>query len=137
MPAGALLGEGGRLTILRHDGLPMPRPRAVTAIGYLFMAAGAVGFVYHVTELRIRNPIDLELLAVLMIRLLAIVSGAFMLRGANWARWLALVWVAYHVLLSARHSMSEMVTHLLLLSVVSFLLLRPDAASYFRGPSRL
>ena len=35
---------------------------------------------------------------------LAIVCGVFLLRGHNWARWLALAWIAFHVVLSAFHA---------------------------------
>jgi hypothetical protein len=57
----------------------------------------------------------------------------FMLRGCNWARWLLLVWIAYHVILSAFHSLSELVMHSLLFALVAYFLLRPQASAYFRG----
>ena len=31
-----------------------------------------------------------------IIRVAAIVGGAFMLRGHNWARWLVLAWIGFH-----------------------------------------
>ena len=107
------------------------RPPSVTAIGWLFIVAGTVGVTYHAKEFRI--PPSAEVLWVLLVRLLAIVCGLFVLRGANWARWLALAWVAYHVGLSALHSVSETAVHAALLAVVAFVLLRPRASAFFRA----
>jgi len=56
-----------------------------------------------------------------------------MLRGLNWARWLLLVWIAYHVLISAFHSLSQLITHGLLLAGVAYLLFRPAVSAHFRG----
>ena len=33
-----------------------------------------------------------------------IVAGVFMLYGHNWARWLLVVWLAFHVIVGALHS---------------------------------
>ena len=108
------------------------RPRSVTAISCLFIAAGIFGFAYHATEFRAQGPFQYELVWVIFVRLLAIVGGVFALRGANWARWLLLVWIAYHVGVSALHSLSELVMHSVLFVVVAYLLLRAQAAAYFR-----
>ena len=107
------------------------RPLSVTIIGCLFVAAGTVGLVYHATEFTTTNR-PLQLVLVCFVRLLAIVCGAFMLRGHNWARWGLLVWIAYHVILSAFHSVFEFVVHGLLLAVIAWFLLRPRASAYFR-----
>jgi hypothetical protein len=124
-------------TSLRSDKNPMTRrPRAVTLVSYLFIAAGIIGFAYHVSELQLRAPFAGDALEVLLLRLLALVAGIFMLRGANWARWIAILWLAYHVVLSAFHSWSETVMHVLLLAVITYVLLRRDAAEYFRGTTR-
>ena len=109
------------------------RPLSVTVIGWLFVAAGIVGVVYHATELDRRSPFESDVVWVLLVRLLAIVAGVFMLRGANWARWLAIAWIAYHVILSAFHSVSETVAHAVLFAVIAYVLLRPGASAYFRG----
>ncbi len=36
-----------------------------------------------------------------------------MLRGSNWARWLALAWIAFHVFLSFLHSWQQVLVHCL------------------------
>lgn len=86
---------------------------------------------YHLTELKALYR--QELVWVCFVRLLAILSGVFMLRGFNWARWLLIVWLAYHVVLSAFHSPMEVVVHGLLLCVVAYFLFRPAVSAYFRG----
>jgi hypothetical protein len=109
------------------------RPRSVTVISWLFVAAGAIGLAYHATEFKAQRPFQYEVVWVCLVRLLAILCGVFMLRGRNWARWLLLVWIAYHVILSAFHSLSELVVHSLLFAVVAYFLLRPQASAYFRA----
>jgi len=109
------------------------RPRSVTVISCLFIAAGVIGFAYHATEFRVQGPFQYELAWVIFVRLLAIVGGVFALRGANWARWLLLVWIAYHVGVSALHSLSELMMHGVLFVVVAYVLLRAQASAYFRN----
>lgn len=109
------------------------RPLSVTVISWLFIAAGTIGFVYHLTEFK--GQFKYELVWVCLVRLFAIVAGLFMLRGSNWARWLLLVWIVYHVILSAFHSLSELAVHSLLLVVVAYFLFRPKASAYFRAAS--
>jgi formate hydrogenlyase subunit 3/multisubunit Na+/H+ antiporter MnhD subunit len=109
------------------------RPLSVTIIGCLFLAAGAIGLAYHATELDVRRPLENDAVWVCFLRLVAIVCGVFLLRGANWARWLLLAWFAYHVALSALHSPFELAVHGALFVVIAYLLFRPEASVYFRG----
>jgi len=111
------------------------RPRSISVISWLFVAAGAIGLAYHATEFKVDRPFQYDVVWVCLVRLLAILCGVFMLRGSNWARWLLLVWIAYHVILSAFHSLSELAMHTLLLGVVAYFLFRPRASAYFRGAS--
>lgn len=113
-----------------------PRPRSVTAIAWLFIAEGTVGLCYHATEIHLRNPLENGAIWVCLVRLMAIVFGAFVLRGSNLARWLLLAWIAYHVVLSGFHSVFQLVVHGLLLGVITWLLVRPAASAFFRGGSR-
>lgn len=109
------------------------RPLPITLIGWLMIAAGVVGILYHAGELRTppANGSALFVLLVLALRLLAIVAGAFLLRGCNWARWLTVAWLALHVVISARNSWAEFGTHALLLVVFVFFLFRSCARQYF------
>jgi hypothetical protein len=106
------------------------RPLPVTVFGCLFIVAGLVGFVYHLTD----RPLGYEILFVSLVRILAIVGGIFLLLGRNWARWLLLAWLAFHVVVSAFHSLSEFAAHIVLLVVTAYFLLRPPASGFFRSP---
>ena len=109
------------------------RPSSVTLVGWLFVAAGMFGFAYHAAELKTQVLFEAGPVWVLFVRFLAVIGGVFVLRGANWARWLLIVWLAYHVILSMSHSLSELGVHLLLLALIAFILLRQQASGYFQG----
>lgn len=111
------------------------RPLSVTIIGCIFIAAGVIGFAYHVTEFKTLRPFPHEIVWAAGVRLLAILGGVFVLRRHNWARWLLVAWISFHVILSAFHSRSELITHGLLFVVVAFVLFGPRASAYFRGES--
>jgi hypothetical protein len=55
------------------------------------------------------------------------------LRGRNWARWLLVAWLVYHVILSVFHPLPQLIMHGLLLVVMAYFLFRPRASAYFRG----
>jgi hypothetical protein len=105
----------------------MRRPIPVTILGGLFIVAGLVGIAYHLSE----RPVDPSIILVTFIRILAVVGGVFLLMGHNWARWLLLAWLAFHVVVSAFHSLSEMAAHAVLLIVVAYFLFTPPASKYF------
>lgn len=109
------------------------RPLPVTVIGGLSLVAGGVGLVYHATEFTARGPFQYDLLWVSLVRVLAVVGAIFLLRGHDWARWLLVAWLAYHVVLSALHSMPQAIFHAVLLAVIAYFLFRRPAAAYFRG----
>jgi hypothetical protein len=112
------------------------RPISVTIVSWIYIVAGIGGIAAHATELDLRHPFFNDVVLALFVRLLAVVAGAFMLRGANWARWLAIVWIAYHVVLSSFHSVLEVAVHALLLAVFAYFLCRRQANAYF-DPKRL
>ena len=114
------------------------RPRSITIISWIFIVFGSIALLASLLE--IFNSATAQRGAYLkghwmipVVRLLALVAGVFMLYGFNWARWLLLVWIAYHVILSAFHSLSELVVHSLLFAVVAYVLFRSKASTYFRG----
>lgn len=113
------------------------RPLSIIVIACVFIASGVIGFAYHVTEFNKQRPFDIELFWVCLLRLLAIVGGVFLLRGHNWARWLVLIWIAYHVILSAFHSISEVSVHGLLLVIVAYVLFRRPATAFFRSTKQV
>jgi len=113
------------------------RPLPISVISALFVAVGAVGLAYHVTELDPRRPFEWELLWVLLLRLLAVVGGVYLWLGRCWARWLLFGWMAYHIVLSAFHSMRELGMHTVLFGVVTFFLLRPGSVAWLRRTDML
>ena len=106
------------------------RPLAVTIVGCVYIATGAIGFAAHVGDLRVAQ---FDGVGVESIRLLALVAGIFLLLGQNWARWLAGGWMAVHVVLSVFHGWGQVAVHCVFLAAVAWLLFRPQAARYFGG----
>jgi hypothetical protein len=110
----------------------MKRPLSVTIISLLFMIAGISGIVYHASEW-IDVGTQPEDILVFIIRLLAIVGGVFAWRGHNWARWLLLTWITYHVVLSFYHTTAELVMHGVLMVVTFIALFNRKANAYFKS----
>lgn len=107
----------------------MKRPLPVTILGCLFIVAGLVGLAYHLSE----RPLDHWIVLISIVRIIAVVGGVFLLMGHAWARWLMLAWLVFHVVVSAFHSLSESVAHVVLLMVVAYFLLGPPASKYFQS----
>jgi hypothetical protein len=106
------------------------RPVPVTAVSWVLIASGAAGLAFHLTELTTADKLDYGLVS--LVRALAIVAGGFMLGGSNWARWLSMLWIASHVIISAFHPVTELAIHILVFAVFAYALFRSDAANYFR-----
>jgi len=106
------------------------RPLSITLISFLFIAAGTVGIIYHASEFKDIAMPDVGL--VLFVRMLAIIGGVYTFRGANWARWLLVVWIFYHVILSFFHPAAEFIMHVALSVVVIISLFHPKANCYFK-----
>ena len=112
------------------------RPLSVTVIGWIFIAVGAIALVVgwvplaqRLTEFK-EHPF--ENAPVFLARVLAVLCGVFMLCGFNWARWLLVVWIGYHVVIGLLHSPGSGLVHGLLFAVVVYFLFRPRASAYFR-----
>ncbi len=111
------------------------RPIPVTIISCLLGLSGVAGLVYHLAEFK-AHPMQTDIVWVSLVRLLAIVAGGFMLRGSDWARWLAMVWIGFHVVVSYFHSWQQMAMHVLVFGAFAFFLFRPAATRYFRHGER-
>jgi hypothetical protein len=109
------------------------RPLSVTILAWLYIAVGTVGFFGHLTGLNRRNVFQFDGVWIELTELTAILCGAFMLRGHNWARWLAMAWIGLHVVLSVLDSHHGLDVHSVLFLVIAWLLFRPQAGRYFRG----
>jgi hypothetical protein len=109
------------------------RPLSLVVIGLLYLATGVIGLAHHLNESRPWQLFQSDIVWISLVELIAIVAGVYLLLGSNWARWLALAWIAFHVILSAFHSWFELVVHALLCAAIAYLLFRPSANQYFRS----
>lgn len=104
----------------------------VIVVALLYLAVGILGFAYHLRSLLAwqQGSVWVE-----TTELLAAIIGIFLLRGHNWARWLALAWMAFHVVLSAFHSYAQAAVHAAFLALIAWALFAPAAGRYFRKQS--
>jgi hypothetical protein len=106
------------------------RPVTVLIVACVYIAVGVLGFGYHFRELLAMQK---DSVWVETTEIVAIVCGVFLWRGQNWARWVALAWAAFHVMVSVLNAFHGVVVHSMLLVVIAWLLFRPESAEYFRG----
>ena len=107
------------------------RPISITILSWLYIVVGALSTAAHYADFRIQKPTLNEVVWITILGAAAIVAGVFMLEGRNWARWLALLWMATHVVISAFHPMQELLIHSALLLLFACLLFRREAREYF------
>ena len=107
------------------------RPLPVIIVSILFIIAGSVGFIYHFKEFFEPNASLTELLFIQFVRITAIVCGILLLISVNWARWLAIAWLIYHIMISALNSTSEMIAHIVFLLLIVVLLYLPKSSEFF------
>jgi len=115
-----------------------PRPSSITIISWIFIVFGIIALGYGLLpHAEITGRLRLAELTshwyVHLSRILMAVGGVFMLYGFNWARWLVVVWIAFHIVVGALHSTFQLLTHVLIFSVILYFLFRPKASAYFRG----
>lgn len=106
----------------------MERPFQVTVLGWLFIAVGILSTIYHL----LKGSLDRWIVPVFLVGAIAVIAGVFLLRGARWARWLVLAWLAFHVVVGALISLSAAMPHVVLLLVVGYFLLGPPTSQYFQ-----
>jgi hypothetical protein len=121
------------------------RPLSITIIAWLFIIFGVLSAV--AIPFTLGNPMTRELMAKSMVPvpvqyfmmfaglLVSILAGIFMLRGANWARMLYIIWGALGFLFSLITSPAKLVIipGFLVYLIVVFFLLRPKATAFFTG----
>ena len=108
-----------------------PRPRSITIISWLFIVFGSIALLYGLLPLR-----DIPShWYVHLSRILQIVAGVFMLYGRNWARWLLVAWIAFHLVVGALHGAVTLAMHVAIFSVILFFIFRRGANVYFAGGS--
>jgi hypothetical protein len=103
------------------------RPFPVLILSCLYIAVGTIGFVCHFSELMACQP---DSVWIELTELLGVIAGVFMLRRHNWARWLALAWIAFHVAISFP-TLRQVAIHSAIFAAIAWVLFRPDARQYF------
>lgn len=114
---------------------PGKRPWPVTLIALLYITIGAIGFLYHFPAFHGQYGFHQEDFWIELTEAVALLCGIFLLQGRNWARWLALAWIAFHVALSALHSLQETIIHAAFCAIIAAILFNRSASKYFRGRS--
>jgi hypothetical protein len=113
---------------------PFARRRApsIIAVGVLFLVLGVLDLWRGVAPMMgTASHLATDDMQVLAIGVAALVGGAFVLRGQNWARWLLAVWMLLHVAISV--GAAQLIGHLVIFGFVAFLLFRPGAWARFTG----
>jgi hypothetical protein len=103
------------------------RPRSITIISWLFIIFGSIALLSGVLPFH-------DLMShwyVHLSRMLMIVAGVFMLKGHNWARWLIVLWIAFHIIISALHSIPVLLMHVVIFSVILYFVFRRQSSAYF------
>lgn len=113
------------------------RPIPVVVVSALFILTGILGIVTHINDFRNPNIAAPELVWALIVRLLAVVCGILLLNKIKWARWLAIVWLLYHIVISVFNSASEAISHIVILVIVHILLFLPISVAYFKRNKKL
>lgn len=110
------------------------RPFALVVVGWLIVAAGAMGLVLGFKGAKTFWPPEQDLIWIAIVDIAGIVFGLFLLRGHNWARWLTLVWLGFHVVISFFNSVGAGVAHGVIFLMLGYLLvIRADVRAYFRS----
>jgi hypothetical protein len=109
------------------------RPISITILAWLYIAVGALTTGAHYWDFKSHKPMLNEFVWITVLGAAAILAGVYMLRAQNWARWLAVAWVATHVVISALHLMQGLLMHSVLLVLIACILFRRDAREYFRA----
>ncbi len=105
-------------------------PWPVIVIACLYLLVGVGGFIGHFPELLARHP---DAIGIEVTELVAVICGVFLLLRKNWARWLALAWILFHVGLSLFHPLGELAIHVAFCILIAWALFQPATASWFRS----
>ncbi len=107
-------------------------PLPVIIVSFVFIVAGLAGFIYHLQDFFAPGAIVQDLVGVEVVRIIAVICGLLLLRGVNWARWLAIAWMLFHVIISAFNSFPQMIAHIVILLIVIILLYLPVSSRFFQ-----
>ena len=110
----------------------MKRRLSVTILAWVFIAVGSLGLATGLIQLltitsrgsvsSVHRHYLTESGFILLSGLIAAIGGAGLLHGFRWARWLCILWMAFHLVLSIWHSPVEVIFHVLMLMGMIYLL---------------
>jgi len=107
--------------------------RSIVVVGVIFLLLGVLDIWRGLAPLFASAPrwhMAADDVEVLVIGIAAIVGGVYVLRGANWARWLLAVWMALHVAISIGNP-SALLAHTAIFGFIAYLLFRSGASTHF------
>jgi len=111
------------------------RPRSITIIGWIFILSGSIAlfsgllpFFRGITSAQLGEELKSHWMVHLS-RIIAIVGGLFLLRGRNWARWLLVAWILFHLVISAMHSLTQLLTHAAIFTIILYFLFKPQKST--------
>jgi hypothetical protein len=111
------------------------RPATVTAVACLYVLTGLASIAYHLLAFRRHPPGLLAGAGLCGLGAAAVVAGIYLFMGKDWARWLALLWMAYHVVVSSFNGVEILLMHAAIFLLFAYILLGREARAYFRsGP---
>jgi hypothetical protein len=113
----------------------MRRPLSVLIIAWLFILTGTTGFAYHVSKMYMEDSFPDHHVPEMLVSIVAIIGGVLVLRAYNPGRWLIILWLIYHVMLSYFHGWTPMVIHFVFLIAVGYFLFRREAQEFFKTHS--
>jgi len=128
-PARCFTGETGYVNFFGVE----KRPLSIIIIGIFFIVLGVLSLGHAAWGLVNTQQRLTDLQNHWMIYLsaiVAIVGGAFLFKGQNWARWLLVAWMAFHIVVGALHGIVPLLTHVVIFSVILLFLFRRHASSY-------
>jgi hypothetical protein len=107
-------------------------PVAVIVVAILLMLTGAISLIGDFMNFKSVSADHYAIAWMVSVHALAIVAGIFLLRGSNWARWLAIAWMAFHVVISFWNPWQQLAMHGMILLLFVWVLFRQDARAFFR-----
>lgn len=107
----------------------MKRPIAVIIVAVLYLIVGVGGFIGHFPGLVAGHR---DAIAIEVTELLAAVCGVFLLLRHNWARWLAVAWIAFHVAISFTDPIGKLAVHVVFCILIAWALFRPATSQWFQ-----
>jgi hypothetical protein len=119
------------------------RPTSISVIAWILIVMGGISLI--TTSLMINNPMARDLMSKSPIPipaqyainyvglLIMIVSGAAMLKGCNWARFLYVIWsiIGFLVGITTSPMKAAMIPGFVVFLIVAFFLFRPKANAFF------